>query len=76
VILLVKVSRLNGAEFYVNPDLIEFIEQTPDTLLTMTAGKKVIIKETPEELASKILQHKQEVVSEWPKFIGKENNKG
>jgi flagellar protein FlbD len=68
---MVKVSRLNGAEFYVNPDLIEFIEQTPDTLLTMTAGKKVIIKESPEELADRILQHKQEIFSDLPKKMQK-----
>jgi Uncharacterized protein, possibly involved in motility len=37
---LIKVTRLNGEEFYINPDLIQYIERTPDTVITLTNDKK------------------------------------
>ncbi|MCL2084223.1 MAG: flagellar FlbD family protein [Oscillospiraceae bacterium] len=66
---MIKASRLNGKEFYINPDLIEFIEHTPDTVLTMTTGKKVVVEESSEELYSRIVRHKQEVFLGMPKMV-------
>lgn len=58
---MVKVSRLNGKSFYINPDLIEFVEETPDTVLTMTTGKKLVVEETAEDVLQKIIDYKQKV---------------
>ena len=41
---MIKVTRLNGKEFVINTEIIEFIESTPDTVITTTTGKKVIVK--------------------------------
>lgn len=51
---MIRVTRLNGKEFYVNPDLIEFIEKTPDTVLSLTTGKKIIVKEDVMEIILRI----------------------
>jgi flagellar protein FlbD len=64
---MITVTRLNGEEYYVNPRGIEFIELTPETMLTMTAGNKVVIKETPEELNEKVKRLKKEAFLEGPK---------
>lgn len=37
---MIKISRLNNTEFVLNCELIEFIEETPDTVITLTTGKK------------------------------------
>jgi flagellar protein FlbD len=42
---------LNGKAVYVNPNLIELLERTPDTMLTLTTGKRLIVRESPEEVA-------------------------
>ncbi|WEK56183.1 MAG: flagellar FlbD family protein [Candidatus Cohnella colombiensis] len=42
---MVVVTRLNGTKFYINALLIETIEETPDTLITLTTGKKFMVKE-------------------------------
>ena len=42
---MVQVTRLNGTSFYVNAILIETIEETPDTLITLTTGKKFMVLE-------------------------------
>ena len=41
---MISVTRLNNKEFYVNCDLIEFIEATPDTVITLTTGKKSLLR--------------------------------
>lgn len=41
---MIDVTRMNGKQFTLNSDLIETIEETPDTVLTLTTGKKIIVK--------------------------------
>lgn len=48
---MIKVTRINKQEkFWVNEDLIEFMEETPDTILSMASGRKVPVAETAEEV--------------------------
>ena len=42
---MIRVTKLNGSPFYVNPYEIEFIEETPDTVLSLKSGKKVLVAE-------------------------------
>lgn len=55
---MIKVKRLNGKEFVINSDLIEFIEETPDTVITLTTGKKVVVQESVEEVIEKVITFK------------------
>lgn len=59
---MIKATRLNGKEFYINIDLIEFIESTPDTVITMTTGKKVVVKEDVEEILERICDYKKKIL--------------
>lgn len=43
---MIDVTRLNGKEITINADLIETVEETPDTVITLTTGKKIIVKES------------------------------
>lgn len=56
---MIKLSRLNGSEFYVNCDLFEFIESTPDTVISLTSDKKIIVRESIDEVVNKIVQYRQ-----------------
>jgi flagellar protein FlbD len=58
---MIKVTRFQGKEFFLNSDLIEYIESNPDTVITLTTGKKIVIKESPEEIVEKIKQFRQEI---------------
>jgi len=52
---MILVTRLNKAsQFYVNEKLIEFIEETPDTIITLNTGKKVTVSESAIEIVEKI----------------------
>ena len=58
---MVKVTRLNGTEFVVNSDLIEFIEATPDTVITLNTGKKIIVTETVDEVLCEIVKYRRKI---------------
>lgn len=45
---MIKVTKLNGEAFYVSPYEIEFIEETPDTVISLKSGKKVLVSENAE----------------------------
>jgi flagellar protein FlbD len=59
---MVMVTRLNGEQFYVNPDLIEFIEETPDTVISMTTGRKIVVQESAESIIRSIVQLKKMLI--------------
>ena len=46
---MIEVTKINGVKVLVNPDLIELVEETPDTVLTLTTGRKIIVKESRQE---------------------------
>lgn len=58
---MVKITRLNDMELIINCDLIEFMEATPDTTITMSTGKKIIAKESIDELIRKVIEFKGEI---------------
>ncbi|MGL4344522.1 MAG: flagellar FlbD family protein [Cellulosilyticaceae bacterium] len=58
---MINVTKLNGIEITVNAELIEMIEQTPDTIMTLTTGKKLIVSETKEEIINKVITYKQHI---------------
>ncbi len=56
---MIKLTRLNGKEFFVNSDMIEFLESTPDTVITLSDDKKLIVKEPVTEVVDKIVRFKK-----------------
>lgn len=55
---MIQVTRLNGQEVYVNADHILFLEKSPDTVLTLQNGKKVMVKESIPEVIERIVAFK------------------
>ena len=52
---MIEVTKINGVKVLVNPDLIELVEETPDTVLTLTTGKKIIVKESRQEIKNLVI---------------------
>jgi len=65
---MIKLSRLNDSILFINPDLIESFVSQPDTLIIMTNGNKVIVKESPDEILQKIIEFKAKVLAESEKL--------
>ena len=69
---MIKLTRLNGMNYYLNADLIEQIESTPDTVVTLSINKTLLVKETPEEVIEKVIDYKRKIFGfdkEFIKFI-------
>ncbi len=58
---MVRVHRFDGSELVVNADLIEMIEATPDTVITLTTGKKIVVRDSVDEVVSAVIAYKQVV---------------
>ena len=63
---MVKITRLNDTILVVNADLIEFLEATPDTIVTLTTGRKVVAKESIDELIDKVVEYKRRFLQPTP----------
>jgi flagellar protein FlbD len=57
---VITVTRLDDMELVVNAELIVLVEATPDTHLTLTDGRKLIVKESPEEIVAKVIGYRRE----------------
>ena len=58
---MIKVQKINKKDLIINAELIEFVETTPDTIISMTTGKKIIVRDTPEELIKKVIEYRREI---------------
>ena len=58
---MVKVTKLNGKEYYINPHQIESIELRPDTTLIMLSGKSVVVKEGIDDMIEKIVEYRRRI---------------
>jgi flagellar protein FlbD len=58
---MIRVTRLDGKEYYINPHQIESIEVKPDTNLTMLSGKHVIVREPVPEVIKRIIEYRRQI---------------
>lgn len=61
---MIELSRLNGKVFYLNHNLIEIFEETPDTVIKLTDGTKYVVREKVDELLGKIISFNRQVFAE------------
>jgi flagellar protein FlbD len=58
---MIYVTRLNHKPLVLNSDLIEQIEMTPDTVISLTTGEKIMVLESPDELVEKVIQFRRSI---------------
>ena len=60
---MIQLTRLNGASIVLNSDLIKTAEASPDTMLTLINGEKMIVREACEEVTERILAYRARLLS-------------
>lgn len=60
---MIKVTRLNGREFVVNAELVQFLEETPDTVVTLVNHEKVVVKESVDEVIRRVVEYHRNIRS-------------
>jgi len=58
---MIKVTRLNGKEFVLNAELIQFLEETPDTVITLLNHEKVVVKESVDEVVQRVIAYSRSI---------------
>jgi flagellar protein FlbD len=59
---MIQLTRLNNQPLTVNSDLIKFIEQSPDTLITLVTGEKIVVRESPKEVLARLIEFRRSVL--------------
>lgn len=59
---MIRLTKLNNVSFVINCELIETLESTPDTVITLNNGKKYVITETIDEVVEKVVQYKNRII--------------
>ena len=61
---MIEVTKMNGRKVLVNPDLIELVEETPDTDVLFTTGRKIIIKESRQEVKNLVKSYRKDIFAD------------
>jgi len=58
---MIEITRLRGAKIIINAELVECVEETPDTVITLTSGKKYVVSESGKEIVDLIIDYKRKI---------------
>jgi flagellar protein FlbD len=61
---VIELKRLNGTVFVLNAELIEQIESTPDTVITLTTGNNIVVRDSREDVIKKVVAYRRSVMEE------------
>ena len=60
---MIKLTRLNRSPLVLNSDLIEHMEVTPDTVITLTTGQKLMVLESAEEVVARVIEFRRSILN-------------
>ena len=63
VVELIELTRMNGKKFTLNCEMIEKVEDTPDTVISLASGTKYIVQESRQDITNLVLLYKKEIYS-------------
>lgn len=58
---MIRLTRLNGRQFLVNSELIKFLEETPDTVVTLINGERFLVEENADEIVDRVIEYGKRV---------------
>jgi flagellar protein FlbD len=59
---MIQLTRLNSSPLAVNSDLIKFVEQAPDTVITLITGEKIVVRESAQDVLEKVVEFRRSVL--------------
>lgn len=58
---MIRLTRMNGMPFVLNAELIETVDSTPDTIITLTTHQKLLVREDTDEVVSRVLEYRRAI---------------
>ena len=60
-IFMIEITKLNDVKITINAELIEVVEEIPDTMITLTTGKKIFVKESRQKVENLVKSYKRDI---------------
>jgi uncharacterized protein YlzI (FlbEa/FlbD family) len=60
---MIQLTRLNNARLALNADLIKYVEQSPDTVITLLNGEKLLVRETTEQVIERVREYRRSILA-------------
>ena len=60
---MIQLTRLNNSKVSINSDLIKWVEQNPDTVITLLNGEKLLVQETVEQVVDRVIEFRRQLLS-------------
>ena len=73
---MIKLTRLSHEPLVLNADLIEYMEATPDTVITLTTGQKLRVSETADEVIARVIEFRQAILNQKTEMKNSERHGG
>ena len=61
---MIEITKMSGEKILINPNLIEMVEETPDTVLTLTTGRKIIVKESRQDVKNLVILYRKDIFTD------------
>lgn len=58
---MIEVERLNGKKYWINPHMIESMEEMPDLTITMLSGKRIVVKDNSKDVIERIIEYRRKL---------------
>ena len=58
---MIELTKLDGVKFLINEDYIETVEETPDSVVTLSSGRKIIVKEGRQEIKNLVKSYRKDI---------------
>lgn len=58
---MIEITKLNGDKLFLNAELIETVEETPDTVISLTTGRKIIVKESRQDVKNLVKSYRKDI---------------
>ena len=58
---MIPVTKLDGSKYWINPHMIESMEQNPDLTITFLSGKKIVLKDNPDAVIQEIISYRRQI---------------
>jgi flagellar protein FlbD len=64
---MILITRRNGSQFYVNAEMVQYVESTPDTVITLVDKSILVVREQAEVVVQRMIEYQQKVRQpHWP----------
>ena len=61
---MIELTKMGGRKVLVHPELIELVEETPDTVILFTTGRKIIVKESRQEIKNLVKSYRKDIFAD------------